>query len=435
MKMIIKNGHVVNADSESVCDILVEDGIIKEIGEGIVEKYSMADATSDMSCVIDEIIDATGKYVMPGFIDLHVHFREPGLTHKETVKTGSLAAAKGGYTSVFCMPNTKPVIDSAREYKNLLDIIERDAVVNVYPVGAVTKGQQGTELADIEEMASLGMIAISEDGKSVMDSALYRRAMKIAKKAGLAVFAHCEDINLVDGGVMNMGKRANELGFKGISNAVEDIIAARDILLAKETGAKLHLCHCSTKDSVDMLRLAKEEGLPVTGEVCPHHFTLTDEDIVSDDANFKMNPPLRSREDVDALIAGVKNGYVEVISTDHAPHSADEKAVSIEKAPFGIVGLETSFALSYTYLVKAGVISLTKLVECMSYNPAKVAGIDRGVIAEGKVADIVIADIEHEYKIDSSSFVSMGKNTPFDGYKVFGDVVTTIVDGKVVYSK
>lgn len=435
MKMIIKNGHVVNTDSESVCDILVEDGIIKEIGEGIAEKYSMADATSDMSCAIDEIIDATGKYVMPGFIDLHVHFREPGLTHKETVKTGSLAAAKGGYTSVFCMPNTKPVIDSAREYKNLLDIIERDAVVNVYPVGAVTKGQQGTELADIEEMASLGMIAISEDGKSVMDSALYRRAMNIAKKAGLAVFAHCEDINLVDGGVMNMGKRANELGFKGISNAVEDIIAARDILLAKETGAKLHLCHCSTKDSVDMLRLAKEEGLPVTGEVCPHHFTLTDEDIVSDDANFKMNPPLRSREDVDALIDGVKNGYVEVISTDHAPHSADEKAVSIEKAPFGIVGLETSFALSYTYLVKAGVISLTKLVECMSYNPAKVAGIDRGVIAEGKVADIVIADIEHEYKIDSSSFASMGKNTPFDGYKVFGDVVTTIVDGKVVYSK
>lgn len=435
MKMLIKNGHVVNADSEKVCDILVEDGIIKEIGEGIAEKYSMADTTSDMSCVIDEIIDATGKYVMPGFIDLHVHFREPGLTHKETVKTGSLAAAKGGYTSVFCMPNTKPVIDSAKEYKNLLDIIERDAVVNVYPVGAVTKGQQGTELADIEEMASLGMIAISEDGKSVMDSALYRRAMKIAKKAGLAVFAHCEDINLVDGGVMNMGKRANELGFKGISNAVEDIIAARDILLAKETGAKLHLCHCSTKDSVDMLRLAKEEGLPVTGEVCPHHFTLTDEDIVSDDANFKMNPPLRSREDVDALIAGVKNGYVEVISTDHAPHSADEKAVSIEKAPFGIVGLETSFALSYTYLVKAGVISLTKLVECMSYNPAKVAGIDRGVIAEGKVADIVIADIEHEYKIDSSSFASMGKNTPFDGYKVFGDVVTTIVDGKVVYSK
>lgn len=422
MKLLIKGGHVVNSDNEGMYDVLLNDGIIEKVCAGIDEKEA------------DKVIDASGKYVMPGFIDLHVHFREPGYTHKETVKTGSLAAAKGGYTSVFCMPNTKPVIDSAREYKNLMDIIKRDAVVNVYPVGAVTKGQQGKELADIEEMASLGMKAISEDGKSVMDSSIYRKAMKIAKKLGIAVFAHCEDINLVDGGVMNMGSRADELGFKGISNAVEDIIAARDILLAKEIGTKLHLCHCSTKDSAYMLKCAKEEGLIVSGEVCPHHFTLTDGDIVSDDANYKMNPPLRSKEDVKALKEGIQKGYIDVISTDHAPHSADEKAQSIENAPFGIVGLETAFALSYTELVKSGLITLQRLVGCMSANPAKIAGIDRGVIKEGKAADITIADIDEEYVIDSSTFESMGKNTPFNGFRVNGKVITTIVGGEIAYT-
>lgn len=423
MKLLIKNGYIIDSDNDGKADVLIEDGVIKEVRPGIDE--SMA----------DELIDASGRYVMPGFIDLHVHFREPGYTHKETVRTGSRAAAKGGYTSVFCMPNTKPVIDSAREYKNLMDIIERDAVVNVYPVGAVTKGQQGKELADIEEMASLGMKAISEDGKSVMDSSVYRRAMKIAKKAGLTVFAHCEDINLVQGGVMNMGDRADALGFKGISNAVEDIIAARDILLAKETGTRLHLCHCSTRDSVYMLKCAKEEGIAVSGEVCPHHFTLTDEDIKSDDANYKMNPPLRSRKDVDALKEGIQKGYVEVISTDHAPHSREEKAQSMEKAPFGIVGLETAFALAYTELVKPGVITLKRLVECMSSNPAKIAGIDKGMIKEGKDADITIADIDEEYVIDSSTFESMGKNTPFNGFRVNGKVVATIVGGKIVYNE
>lgn len=423
MKLLIKNGYIIDSDNDGKADVLVEDGVIKEVRPGIDE--SMA----------DELIDASGRYVMPGFIDLHVHFREPGYTHKETVRTGSRAAAKGGYTSVFCMPNTKPVIDSAREYKNLMDIIERDAVVNVYPVGAVTKGQQGKELADIEEMASLGMKAISEDGKSVMDSGVYRRAMEIAGKAGITVFAHCEDINLVQGGVMNMGDRADELGFKGISNAVEDIIAARDILLAKETGTRLHLCHCSTRDSVYMLKCAKEEGLAVSGEVCPHHFTLADEDIKSDDANYKMNPPLRSRKDVAALKEGIQKGYIEVISTDHAPHSREEKAQSMEKAPFGIVGLETAFALAYTELVKPGLITLKRLVECMSSNPAKIAGIEKGMIKEGKDADITIADIDEEYVIDSSKFESMGKNTPFNGFRVNGKVVATIVGGKIVYNE
>lgn len=428
MGLLIKGGNIVNGTVENtgnsiggIKDILVEDGRIVKIADNI---------EADVDC---EVLDASGKCIMPGFVDLHVHFREPGLTHKETVKTGSEAAARGGYTSVFCMPNTKPVIDSAENYKLLMDIIEKDAVVKVYPVGAVTKGQSGKELAEIEAMASLGMKAISEDGKSVMNSAIYREAMKKACKLGLVVFAHCEDINLVEGGVMNAGNQADKLGFKGISNAVEDIIAARDIMLAKETGARLHLCHCSTKDSVTMLQMAAKDKIPVTGEVCPHHFVLTDEDILCDDANFKMNPPLRSREDVLALKNGIKEGYVTVISTDHAPHSAEEKAASIAKAPFGIVGLETSFALSYTELVKSGLISINKLVDCMSYNPSKVAGIEGGEIKEGCPADIVVVDIENEYIIDKNDFASMGKNTPFDGWKVTGKVISTIVDGNVVY--
>lgn len=422
MKLLIKNGHLVDPSTkrDGIYDILVQDGIVENVAANLAAEH-------ENSC--DRVIDADGLCVMPGFIDLHVHFREPGLTHKETVKTGSRAAAAGGYTSVFCMPNTKPVIDSVDNYELLMDIIKNDACVNVYPVGAVTKGQQGNELAEITEMAAAGMKAISEDGKSVMDSALYRQAMKLAKQADIAVFAHCEDINLVVGGVVNAGARAEELGFAGISNAVEDIIAARDIMLAKETGAKLHLCHCSTKDSVTMVKLAKEEGLAVSAEVCPHHFTLTDEDIPCDDANYKMNPPLRSREDVDALLAGLHDGVIEVISTDHAPHSAKEKSVSIEKAPFGIVGLETAFALSYSELVCKNVLTLPQLVSCMSTRPAQIAGIDRGSLAEGKVADIAIVDIDHEYKIDPDKFESMGKNTPFGGRVVKGRVVNTIVAG------
>ena len=428
MKLLIKNGHLVDPATErdGIYDVLINDGIVKKVEK--VEKGLVA----QVEAVCDKVIDAEGLYVMPGFIDLHVHFREPGLTHKETVKTGSEAAAAGGYTSVFCMPNTKPVIDSVDNYELLMNIIKKDACVNVYPVGAVTKSQQGKELAEISAMAKEGMKAISEDGKSVMDSGLYRQAMKLAKEADIAVFAHCEDINLVEKGVINAGKKSEELGFRGIINAVEDIITARDIMLAKETGARLHLCHCSTKDSVTMVKEAKNDGIKVTAEVCPHHFTLTDEDIPCDDANYKMNPPLRTREDVDALIAGIRDGIMEVISTDHAPHSFDEKNTSIEKAPFGIVGLETAFALSYSELVLKNVITLSELVKCMSTNPAKVAGIDRGSLAVGKVADIAIVDIDTEYTINPEEFKSMGKNTPFGGRRVHGKVVKTLVAGEEV---
>ena len=337
--------------------------------------------------------------------------------------------------SVCPMPNTKPVIDSVEMLEKELDIIKRDAVVNVYPVAAITKGMKGEELTDIRELVKHGAIAISEDGKSVMNSSLLREAMKIAKETGIPVLSHCEDINLVEGGVMNKGERSEELGLKGISNAVEDIIVARDIMLAKETGCRLHLCHCSTYDSVRLIEEAKKEGLPVTGEVCPHHFSLTEEDIVADDANYKMNPPIRTKKDVDELIAGIHNNIMDIISTDHAPHSEEEKTGSMTKAPFGIVGLETSVSLVITKLLDKGVITPLKMAEIMNYNPAKVIGIDRGTLQVGKVADITIIDPNKEYVIDKNEFVSKGKNTPFDGKKVKGKVMTTIVNGKIVYSE
>lgn len=422
--LLIKNGFVVDPASErnGRYDILIDNGRVLNVDTHI---------DADRNC---EIIDVCGMYVMPGFVDLHEHFREPGYTYKETVKTGSRAAAKGGYTSVFVMPNTRPVIDDAESLGMLMDIIKRDACINVYPVGAITKGQKGEKLADICQMADMGIKAISEDGKSVMDSSLCRKAMKIARDCNLAVFAHCEDIDLVEGGVMNEGRMSAKLGLPGISNAVEDIIAARDILLAKETGVRLHLCHVSTKDSVKMIELAKEEGLPVTGEACPHHFTLADEDIPCDDANYKMNPPLRSRDDVQAIIYGIKNGTIDAISTDHAPHGEEEKRGSMKSAPFGIVGSETAFALAYTELVDKGIITLYELVKLMSTNPARIAGIDRGSLKPGKTADLVIADVETEYVIDKNKFLSKGRNTPFDGMKVKGIIKKTYVAGKeVVY--
>ena len=376
---------------------------------------------------------AEGRYVMPGFIDLHVHFREPGFEYKETIETGSRSAARGGYTSVCPMPNTNPVIDSKEMIEWLSKKEKEESLVHILPVGAITKGQNGTDLADIKGMAQAGAKAISEDGKSVMDVNVYVEGMKQAKESNLVVLAHCEDKNLVRGGVMNAGKKSQELGLKGITNAVEDVITARDIFLANETGAKLHLCHCSTKDSVALIELAKKAGYQVSGEVCPHHFTLCDEDIPCDDSNYKMNPPLRSKEDVLALKNGLKSGIMDVISTDHAPHGAEEKSKSMVDSPFGIVGLETAFCLTVTELVEQGYLTKMELVEKMSYNPSRIIGIDKGQIVEGKVADLVIADFEEEYLIDVNTFASKGKNTPFHGKKVKGRIYQTIVAGKVVY--
>ena len=402
-------------------DIFVEDGIIKEKAETIDRQA-------------DTVIDAAGCYVMPGLIDLHVHFRDPGLTYKEDIETGSKAAAKGGFTTVCCMPNTKPVVDNVETVKYIIEKGEKTGLTNVLPVGAVTKNMAGVEITDVEELKKAGICAISEDGKSVMNSGVYRKAMKNAAKANVPVLAHCEDINLVEGGVINLGDKSSELGVKGISNAVEDVIAMRDIMLAKETGATLHLCHCSTKDSVEMVKRAKEEGIKVTAEVCPHHFSMCSDDITSNDGNFKMNPPLRAREDMEALIKGLQDDIMDVISTDHAPHSAEEKAKDLEHAPFGIVGLETSVALTVTNLVKKGYLTPMQMAAKMSYNPAKVLGIPKGTLDEGKIADITIIDPDKEYTIDVNTFESKGKNTPFDGYKVSGEVEYTILNGKVVYS-
>lgn len=421
MKLLIKNGLVVDPANKinEIMNILIEDEII-------VKTHAAEDEAAD------KIIDAKGLVVMPGFVDLHVHFRDPGFEYKETIETGSMAAAHGGVTSVCTMPNTKPVTDSAEGIRYAISEGKKYGYTNVLPLGAVTLGQDGKELTDIKALKEAGAIALSEDGKSVMDILLYKEAMKQAAENDILIMAHCEDKALVNGGVINAGDKQRELGLKGITNSVEDVITARDIFLADEAGARLHLCHCSTKGAVELMRMAKKNGMKVTAEVCPHHFVLCDSDIPCDDAMYKMNPPLRSKEDVKALIEGLKDGTMEVISTDHAPHGTQEKQTGFAKAPFGIVGIETSFALSYTKLVEGGILSLSELVEKMSVNPARIIGIDRGSLAAGKVADICIADIENEYEINPDEFYSKGVNMPFAGWKVKGRVVHTVLGGRMV---
>lgn len=429
MNIWLKNGHLLDPanQKDEICDLYIEDGKVAYVGSLLSDKPVKERAENAM------VIDVAGKYVMPGFLDLHVHLREPGFEYKETIKTGTLAAAKGGFTAVCPMPNTNPVTDSPERIRRIQEMAKKDSPIHVYPVGAITKGQQGEERTDIAAMAEAGAKAVSEDGKSVMNAELYREAMKEAASAGIPVLAHCEDKNMVGKGAMNAGKKAKELGMEGISNAVEDVIVARDILLAKETGARLHLCHCSTKDSVKMIQAAREDGVKVSGEVCPHHFSLTEDEIPCDDANYKMNPPLRSREDVEALCQGLSDDIMQAISTDHAPHGEEEKKKSIAEAPFGIVGSETAYALAVTYLVKKGYLTPMQLVERMSMEPCQILGVPGGNLAVGMPADITIADMDSEYCIDKNTFVSKGKNTPFQGMPVCGRVHYTIVGGEVVY--
>jgi len=423
MKTLIKNGRVLDpaTKKDGIYDVLIENGIIKEIDKNLVVEA-------------DEMIDATDCFVMPGLIDLHVHFREPGFEHKETIRTGARAAAKGGFTTVCAMPNTRPVVDNLDTLKYVIDKAKEVTKVNVLPIAAITAGQEGEFITDIEKLFKNGAIAISEDGKSVMNARVCRQAMRLAAEVGVPVFAHCEDKALAARGVLNAGDKAKELGVYGIMNIVEDTIVARDILIAKNTGAQLHICHCSTEDSVKMVALAKQDGLSVTAEVCPHHFTMSEDDITSDDANFKMNPPLRSRKDVEALRLGLKNDIMDVIATDHAPHHITEKSLSLDEAPFGITGLETAVSLTITALVDTGYITPMQMAEKMSYNPAKIIGLDKGTLLPGKIADITIINPNIEYIIDSSTFVSLGKNTPFNGKKVKGKVMATIVAGEVIYS-
>lgn len=423
MSVLIKNGRVLDpaTNTDEVMDLFIgDDGLIEKRAKKIAKKA-------------DSVIDAKNCFVMPGFIDLHEHMRDPGFTQKEDVISGAKAAAAGGYTTIVAMPNTKPVVDNA-DVVNYVHIKAKDAPIHVLQAGAITKGMKGEELSDIESMVQAGIPAISEDGKSVMDSGLYRRAMKMAAKLEIPVLAHCEDINLVQGGVVNWDENAKRMELNGITNSVEDVIIARDIMLAKDTGCALHLCHCSTKDSVAMVRHAKLEHINVTAEVCPHHFTLTSDDIIEGDTNYKMNPPLRTKADVEALKQGLKDGIMDVIATDHAPHTADEKNTSMQRAPFGIVGSETAAALTYTELVLGGYLTPLQMAEKMSYNPARVLHSNRGSLEEGKPADVVIFDPNETYVIDKTKLVSRGHNTPFHGRKVTGRVRTTIVDGNVVYS-
>lgn len=417
--ILIKKGRLIDPANgvDAVKDILVKEGKVAEISDNIEENA-------------DKVIDATGLVVMPGLIDLHVHFRDPGYENKETIATGSRAAAMGGFTTVCAMPNTNPVTDNAIMIEYALSP-KRDAVVNVLPIGAITKGQKGEELADIGQMAAAGACAISEDGRSVDDPALMKNAMRYSKMFDLPIFDHCEEIRLAKGS-MNAGERASILGLKGIGDDSEEVMVSRDIILAKATGAKLHICHISTEGSVEQVRNAKKMGLPVTAEAAPHHFTLCDEDITDYDSNYKMNPPLRSRRDLEVIRQALKDNTIEVIATDHAPHHIDDKNCEFEKAANGIIGLETSFALSYTELVESGLISLNDMVAKMTANPARVLGSDKGQLRVGSAADIAIADIDNKYTIDVNTMVSKAKNTPFGGREVKGKVLYTICGGEVV---
>lgn len=420
MNLIIKNGRILDPATGREG---VETLYIKE--DRISTKYDEKEA--------DRVVDARGCYIMPGLIDLHVHLRDPGLTYKEDVETGARAAAHGGVTTIVAMPNTKPVMDRADRVSYVNNKAKALACVNVIQTGSVTIGQEGKELVDIRAMAKAGVPALSEDGKSVMNALLMHQAMEIAAEEDLVILDHCEDKSLVNGGCVNADAYTEKLGLPGITNSVEDTITARDILLAAETGCRLHLCHVSTKGATEMLRLAKKKGYKVSGEVCPHHFTLTSSDIVAGDSNYKMNPPLRTKADKEALIEGLKDGTFEVISTDHAPHAHEEKGNDLTKAAFGIVGLETSVALTMTELVDTGILTPMQMAEKMSYNPARILGIDKGSLAEGKTADVVIIDPKAEYTIDVNSFASKGRNTPFNGRKVKGKVMMTVCDGCIVY--
>jgi len=377
-------------------------------------------------------IDATGRLVLPGFIDLHVHFREPGFEYKESIQSGAAAAVAGGFTSVCCMPNTNPVNDNQAITEFMLDRARAAGLANVFPIGAITKGSEGKELAEIGDLRRAGCVAISDDGKPVMNSLVMRRAMEYALAFDVPVVDHCEDLHLAEGGCMNEGAISTELGLPGMPAAAEDVMVARNVALAELTGARLHLAHISTEGSVRMVREAKSRGLKVTAEACPHHFSITEEVVRGYNTYAKMNPPLRTWKDVQAIKEGLRDGTIDVIATDHAPHATQEKQLGFTEAPFGIVGLETALSLTCA-LVDEGVLSLESAVDKLSTAPAKVFGLAKGTLAVGADADVTIVDQQEKWEVDPTKFRSKGRNTPFAGWKVKGRVTTTIVGGRVVF--
>jgi len=423
MSLVIKNAIIVNADKmhKEPQDILIEKGMIIKIG-----KSFSADGV--------KVIDATGKLVMPGLIDMHVHLREPGREDKETIETGSKAAAKGGFTTVLCMPNTTPVIDNAMIVEAILKEAKRVGLVNVIPVGAITRGQNGAELTDMFELKQAGCLALSDDGKTVGNSRLMRLAMEYSQMAGLFLIEHCQDPDLWCKGVMNEGDVSTVLGLKGDPGISETVIVGRDIELARYLTARIHLAHMSLQRSVELIRFAKSQGIAVTAEACPHHFTLTDEAVKTFDTNTKVNPPLRTREDVDAIKEGLKDGTIDCIVTDHAPHTAEEKEMDYDHAPCGMIGLETAVGLTVTELVEKGVLSWTQMAERMSAAPARIVGLNnKGAIREGADADITIIDPEKVWEVRKEDIVSKSKNSPFIGRKLKGAVAVTICGGKTTY--
>ena len=415
--MIIRNADVVLKDGVRKLDIRIESGRIAELGAGLK----------------GDGVDCAGLTVFPGLIDMHVHLREPGFEKKEDIASGSAAAVKGGFTQICSMPNTKPVTDNKVVVSYIKNRAKEVGLCKVHPIGAITEGQKGETLAAIGAMKAAGAVAISEDGKSVPSTKIMANAMLYAADFGLKCLCHCEDASLVDGGVVHEGYYSTLTGLKGSIRAAEDIVIAREICLAESLALPVHICHVSTYSGVQLIREAKARGVQVTAETCPHYFTLTDEVIASFDTNTKVNPPIREEKDRLAIVEGLKDGTLDCIVTDHAPHHFDDKNVEYALAAFGISGLETSFALSYTQLVRSGALTLPELAEKMSAAPARILGLEGGAIEEGAPAYLTIADLGEKWTVDPAQFVSKGKNTPFAGREVYGKVKYTLVDGEIRY--
>jgi dihydroorotase len=422
--LLLKGGRVIDPASktDAVCDVLIIDGLVAGVGRNLPAGRA-------------EIFDAEGLIVAPGFIDMHVHLREPGFEHAETIESGSRAAAAGGFTSICCMPNTKPVNDSALVTSYIVERARKHAIVNVFPIGAITKGSEGEELAGIGGMKAAGAVAISDDGRPVMNSRVMRRAMEFARSYDIPVIDHCEDLNLSAGGDMHEGAKSVRLGLRGIPAASEDVMVARDLVLAQLTGARYHVAHISTRNSVAMVEYARRHGLAVTAEATPHHFALTDDDIAAYDSNYKMKPPLRACGDRDAVMDGLVSGAISAIATDHAPHAGSEKMQEFERCPFGIIGLETAIGLTLEELVHPGKISVLRMVELFTTGPESVMRLGRGGLAVGAPGDVTVFSTELKWKYDVNLSPSRSRNSPFDGREFRGGAVATVVNGAVVWRR
>lgn len=421
MSLAVVNGHLIEPSrgiSEAL-DILIEDGKIAKIGKKLKG---------------DETIDASGHIVCPGLVDIHVHFREPGFESKETIASGSRAAAHGGFTSVVTMANTRPVIDNAGMVEFVNRRARETACIKVWPAACATKGMEGVEMTEMAELKAVGAVAVTDDGRDIQNSWVMRRVLEYAGMCGLVYMAHCEDATLMEGGAMNEGYNATRLGIPGCPKAMEEIMIDRNIRLAALTGAKIHIQHVTSAEGVDIIRRAKAKGVRVTCETAPHYWTLTDDAVEGFGTNAKMNPPLREAVDVAAIKAGIVDGTIDCIATDHAPHTPTEKEVEFQYAPFGILGLETSLALTITGLVETDIISMERAIALMTSAPAGILGLDAGTLREGGPADITVFNPKKEWTVDPSAFFTLSRNTPFAGMKLRGTVKATLCDGKVVYS-